>query len=70
MSKFEDWAKFNQMEKIRSFIKSLGYERISDSSSQNQIYEKNSNVIIIRKKIEDKLEKYGAINREPQECIK
>ena len=50
MSKFEDWAKFNQMEKIRSFIKSLGYERNSESSSQNQIYENNSNVIIIRRK--------------------
>jgi hypothetical protein len=50
MSRFEDWAKFNQMEKIRSFIKSLGYECISDSSSQNQIFEDDNNVIIIREK--------------------
>ena len=50
MSRFEDWAKYNQIEKIREFIKSLGYEHISDSLSQSQIFENNSNVIIIRKK--------------------
>jgi len=50
MSKFEDWAKYNQIEKIRYFIKSLGYESISDLSSQNQIFENNSNILIIRKK--------------------
>jgi hypothetical protein len=50
MSRFEDWAKFNQIEKIREFIKSLGYKGKSDSSSQNQIFENNCNVIIIREK--------------------
>ena len=48
MSRFEDWAKYNQIEKIREFIKSLGYKRKSDSSSQSQIFENNSNVIVIR----------------------
>ena len=50
MSRFEDWAKYNQIEKIRVFIKSLGYKRKSESSPQNQIFENNSNVIIIREK--------------------
>ena len=47
MSRFEDWAKYNQIEKIREFIKSLGYKRKSDSSSQNQIFEDNNSIIII-----------------------
>jgi len=38
MSRFEDWAKYNQLEKIWDFIKFLGYERINDSSSQNEIF--------------------------------
>lgn len=50
MSRFEDWAKCNQIEKIRDFIKSLGYEHIGDSSSQNQIFEDNNSIIIIRGK--------------------
>ena len=50
MSRFEDWAKYNQIEKIKNFIKSLGYENINDSSSQNQIFENNRNIIIIKEK--------------------
>jgi len=50
MSRFEDWARYNQIEKIRDFIKFLGYKRINDLSSQNQIFENNRNVIIIREK--------------------
>jgi hypothetical protein len=50
MSRFEDWAKYNQIEKISEFIKSLGYELINDSSSQNQKYENKSYVIIIKKR--------------------
>ena len=51
MSRFEDWAKYNQIEKIREFIKSLGYNRKSESSPQNQIFEDDNNgIIIIREK--------------------
>jgi hypothetical protein len=50
MSRFEDWAKFNQVDKVRYFIKFLGYKCISDLSSQNQIFENNRNIIIIRNK--------------------
>ena len=50
MSLFEDWAKYNQIEKIMKFIKSSGFKCKSESSSQNQIFEDNNNVIIIREK--------------------
>ena len=51
MSRFEDRAENNQYEIIRDFIKSLGYEQISDSSSQNHIFKNDNSVIIIRKKL-------------------
>lgn len=50
MSRFEDWAKYNWIEKIREFIKSFGYKRKSGSSSQNQIFEDNNSIIVIREK--------------------
>ncbi len=50
MSRFEDWAKYNEINKIKYFIKFLGYKRVSDPSSQNQIFENNRNVISIREK--------------------
>ena len=50
MSRFEEWAKYDHIEKIKYFIKSLGYKSVSDSSSQNQIFENNGNIIIIRDK--------------------
>ena len=46
----EEWA--NQWaEKIKKFIRLLGYICISDSSSKNQIYSKNGNIITIRNKM-------------------
>ena len=48
LSKFEEWSKFNDIEKIKYFIKSLAFKKVSDSSSKNQIFENNGNVVIIR----------------------
>ena len=48
LSKFEEWAKYNPLEKIREFIKSSGYKKISDSSSKNLIFIKDDDVIIIK----------------------
>lgn len=51
-SVFEEWSNLSESEKIKKFIGLLGYVCISDSSSKNQVYSKNGNIITIRKKIE------------------
>jgi len=48
MSKSKDRGESSEIKKIKNFIESLGYRGISHPSSQNQIYLKNDNVIIIR----------------------
>jgi len=50
MSRFEDWAKYNNIQKIKFFIKFLGYKQVNYSSSQEEIYENNRNIIIIKEK--------------------
>jgi len=50
-SRFEEWAKYSQLEKIKEFIKELGYKMISESVSQNQVFVNNDNVIIIKKNL-------------------
>ena len=55
MSRFEEWAKYSQLEKIKEFITELGYKMISDSSSQRQVFVNNDTVIIIKKNLENEI---------------
>ena len=50
MSGFQDWVELSEIGKIKKFVKFLGYARVSDSSSQNQVYAKNGNTIAIRER--------------------
>jgi hypothetical protein len=70
MSRFEDWAKYNQIEKISEFIKSLGYKRKSESSSQNQIFEDNNSIIIISEKNYEHIGKIGGYKNNEKEASK
>ena len=49
LSKFETWAKYNDIEKIKFFIESLDFKNVSDPSSNNQIFENKENIIIFKK---------------------
>jgi len=54
-SRFEEWAKYSQLEKIKEFIKELGYKMISESVSKNQVFVNNDTVIIIKKNLENEI---------------
>lgn len=48
MGKFQNQAELSEIEQIKKFIASFGFEGVSDSSSNNKIYSKNGTVILIR----------------------
>ena len=48
---FEFWAQLNDMEKIKQYIKKLGFICLSDSLSTNKIYQKNENIITINNNV-------------------
>ena len=47
---FEYWAQLNEIEKIKLYIKYLGYSCLSDNKSKNQIFYKNGNKINFKMK--------------------
>ena len=47
---FEVWAQLDEIEKIKQYIKNLGFLCISDESSDCPIYQKNGNIINIKEK--------------------
>lgn len=48
MSRNQNQAEATEIEQIKNFIMSFGFEGVSDSSSQNKIYSKNGTIITIR----------------------
>jgi hypothetical protein len=48
MSRNQNQAESSEIEQIKKFIMSFGFEGLSDSSSQNKIYSKNGTIITIR----------------------
>jgi len=48
MSRSQNQAESSEIEQIKKFIISFGFEGVSDSSSQNKIYSKNGTIITIR----------------------
>ena len=49
---FEVWVQLDEIEKIKKYIKNLGFLCISDKSSDSSIYQKNGNIINIKEKNE------------------
>jgi len=50
MSGFKENNDLVEVKKIKEFIQNLGFTSISDPSSENQIYTKNGNNIVIRER--------------------
>jgi predicted lactoylglutathione lyase len=48
MKAHQEKKELNEIEKIKNFLLSLGFISNSDSSSDNKIFSKNGNVIIIK----------------------
>ena len=48
MSRYQNQAAVSEIERIKEFITSCGFEGVSDSSSNNKIYSKDGTVIVIR----------------------
>jgi hypothetical protein len=61
---FEFWVQLDEIEKIKKYIKNLGFLCISDESSDSPIYQKNGNIVNIKKKLEKVKEFNGGIKIE------
>lgn len=48
---FEYWAQLKEIEKIVQYIQKLGFIKLSDTSSTNHLYQKNGNIINLKKKL-------------------
>jgi len=48
MRRSQNQAELSEIEKIKKYITSFGFEGVSDPSSNNKIYSKNSTIIVIR----------------------
>lgn len=48
MSRFQNQTAVSEIDRIKEFITSCGFEGVSDLSSNNKIYSKNGTVIVIR----------------------
>ncbi len=48
MIRSQNPAELSEIEKIKKYITSFGFEGVSDPSSNNKIYSKNSTIIVIR----------------------
>jgi hypothetical protein len=48
MDKSQNQDELYEIERIKKFVMSFGFEGVSDSSSNNKIYSKNGTVIVIR----------------------
>jgi hypothetical protein len=48
---FEYWVRLKEIEKIKQYIQKLGFIRLSSTSSTNQIYKKNGNMININERL-------------------
>lgn len=50
MSRFQENNDLVEVKKIKEFVEKLGFTSVSDPSSENQIYAKNSISIVIRER--------------------
>ena len=48
---FEYWVQLKEIEKIKQYIQKLGFIRLSSTSSTNQIYQKNGNIINLKERL-------------------
>jgi len=50
MNRFQENNDLVEVKKIKEFVENLGFTSVSNPSSENQIYTKNSTSIVIRKR--------------------
>ena len=50
MNRFQENNDLVEVKKIKEFVENLGFTSVSNPSSENQIYIKNSTSIVIRKR--------------------
>jgi len=48
MGRTQNQTELSEIERIKEFIMSFGFDGVSDSSSNNKIYSKNGTIIVIR----------------------
>jgi len=48
---FEYWVQLKEIENRTQYIQKLGFIKLSDTSSKNQIFQKNGNIINLKKKL-------------------